>query len=237
MSTSPQLSVVLPCYNESRGIEAILHRFADVGRGQDFELILVDNGSQDNTQEVLARLLPRYPFARSVKVEVNQGYGHGIFTGLSAARGQVLAWSHADLQTDPADVFRAWARYRDAERPERTLVKGRRYGRRLSEKIISLGMQMLSTLVFRTYMEEINAQPKVFARKLLVHLTRPPVDFNFDLYVLVMARRHGWRIESIPVQFPPRQYGHSNWAATWRSKLRTIARSVRYMFQLALARG
>ena len=235
MSDSPKLSVVLPCYNESRGIEAILNRFAEVGRFQNFELILVDNGSKDETQEVLARLLPNFPFARSVQVEVNQGYGHGIFTGLSATRGEVVAWSHADLQTDPADVFRAWEKYRTAERPERTLVKGRRYGRRLSEKIISLGMQILSTLVFRTYMSEINAQPKVFHRELLSHLTQPPVDFNFDLYVLVMARRHGWKIASIPVQFPPRQYGHSNWAATWRSKFRTILRSVRYMFSLALA--
>jgi len=235
MSSAPQLSIVLPCYNESRGIEAILSRFAEVGRGQDFELILVDNGSKDNTQEVLARLLPRFSFARSVKVEVNQGYGHGIFTGLSAARGEVVAWSHADLQTDPADVFRAWAAYRNAQRPERTMVKGRRFGRRLSEKIISLGMQVLSTLVFRTYMDEINAQPKLFHRDLLAHVTSPPVDFNFDLYVLVMAKRHGWQIESIPVQFPPRKYGHSNWAATWRSKIRTILRSVRYMFSLALA--
>jgi glycosyltransferase involved in cell wall biosynthesis len=237
MMNSPQLSVVLPCYNEARGIEAILSRFAEVGRGQDFELILVDNGSQDNTSEVLARVLPRFAFARSVRVEVNQGYGHGIYTGLRAARGQVLAWSHADLQTDPADVFRAWAKYREAGRPERTLVKGRRYGRRLSEKVISLGMQLLSTLVFRTYMHEINAQPKLFHRDLLGHMTRPPIDFNFDLYVLVVAKRHGWRIESIPVRFPPRQYGHSHWAATWRSKIRTIARSVRYMFSLALAGG
>jgi glycosyltransferase involved in cell wall biosynthesis len=231
----PQLSIVLPCYNESRGIEAILNRFAEVGRGQDFELILVDNGSKDDTQATFARLLPRFPFARSVKVEVNQGYGHGIFTGLQSAQGEVVGWSHADLQTDPADVFRAWASYRAAATPERTMIKGRRYGRRLSEKLISLGMQALSTLVFRSYMQEINAQPKVFHRDLLSHLTRPPVDFNFDLYVLVMAKRHGWRIESIPVQFPPRKYGHSNWAATWRSKFRTIARSIRYMFSLALA--
>lgn len=231
----PQLSIVLPCYNESRGIEAILNRFAEVGRGQDFELILVDNGSKDDTQATFARLLPRFPFARSVKVEVNQGYGHGIFTGLQSAQGEVVGWSHADLQTDPADVFRAWASYRSAATPERTMIKGRRYGRRLSEKLISLGMQALSTLVFRSYMQEINAQPKVFHRDLLSHLTRPPVDFNFDLYVLVMAKRHGWRIESIPVQFPPRKYGHSNWAATWRSKFRTIARSIRYMFSLALA--
>ena len=105
MSYSPQLSVVLPCYNEARGIEAILRRFAEVGAGQDFELILVDNGSRDDTRAVMQALLPQFSFARSERVEVNQGYGHGIWTGLQAARGEIVAWSHADLQTDPADVF------------------------------------------------------------------------------------------------------------------------------------
>ena len=107
MHENPQLSIVLPCYNESKGLEVLVKRFDQVGCGVDFELILVDNGSTDNTPHVLPYLLARYPFARSVRVEVNQGYGHGILTGLRAARADVLAWSHADLQTDPADIFRA----------------------------------------------------------------------------------------------------------------------------------
>jgi glycosyltransferase involved in cell wall biosynthesis len=234
MPTPPQLSVVLPCYNEARGIEAILTRFADVSEGRDFELILVDNGSRDNTPEVLRSLLPKYPFARSVRVEVNQGYGHGIYTGLKAARGEVLAWSHADLQTDPADVFRALKEYRNSAQPTRTLVKGRRHGRRFSERVISFGMGTLATLIFRTPLWEINAQPKVFQRSLLDHATNPPIDFNFDVYMLVQAKRHGWNISSITVRFPPRQYGHSNWARTWKSKVRTIWRSLKFMLRLAL---
>ena len=228
------LSVVLPCYNEARGIESILQRFSQVANGHRFELILVDNGSKDHTQSELSRLLPNFPFAKSVKVEVNQGYGHGLFTGLQAARGEYLAWSHADLQTDPADIFRAFDVVRSSSKPEKLVVKGRRYGRRWSEQVVSLGMQAISTIVFQTYLHEINAQPKVFHRGLLAYLTRPPVDFNFDLYVLVQAKRHGWSIESIPVQFPPRKYGVSNWAASWRSRIRTILRSMRYMLALRL---
>jgi glycosyltransferase involved in cell wall biosynthesis len=200
-----------------------------------YELILVDNGSTDDTPGVLASLLPSYPFARSVRVDVNQGYGHGLATGLRAARGQVLAWSHADLQTDPGDVFRALRVYRAAACPERTLVKGHRHGRRASERFISWSMQTISTVLFCTRMREINAQPKLFHRGLLVHLADPPLDFNFDVYVLYQALRHGWRVQSLPVQFPPRPYGQSNWAATWRSKVRTITRSVRYMCRLAAA--
>ena len=233
MTESPQLSVVLPCYNEASGLESLLERFAESGQGVPFELILVDNGSTDATPQLLPALLSRFPFARSVRVDQNQGYGHGILAGLNAAVGQTLAWSHADLQTDPADVFRAWQLYRQSSKPERTLIKGRRQGRSRREKIISLGMQIIASVVLRTRFDEINAQPKLFHRDLLACLTDPPLDLNLDLYALYAARQCGWRIQSIQVSFPPRQHGESSWATSWRSKTRTIARSFRYMIRLA----
>jgi hypothetical protein len=95
-------------------------------------------------------------------------------------------------------------------------------------------MQVVATVLLRTRLSEINAQPKLFSRELLSALTHPPIDFNFDVYVLQQAKRQGWQIRSIPVAFPPRKYGHSNWAATWRSKLRTILRSVKYMLLLGV---
>lgn len=229
MQEVPQLSIVLPCYNESKGLEALVRRFEQMSRGVDFELILVDNGSTDNTPQVLPYLLARYPFARSVRVEVNQGYGHGILTGLRAARADVLAWSHADLQTDPADIFRAWRAYQAAGRPQRTLVKGCRNGRSFQERVVSFGMQTLASVLLRARLHEINAQPKLFHRDLLAALQNPPLDLNLDVYVLYAARHCGWRIVEIPVAFPPRQHGQSSWATSWKSKVRTIARAVRYL--------
>lgn len=233
MTEKPKLSVVLPCYNEAKGLEALVKRFEETGRGVPFELILVDNGSTDDTQQVLKNLLTRFPFARTVHVEVNQGYGHGILTGLKATLAEVVAWSHADLQTDPADVFRAWHVYQKANGPQRTLVKGCRSGRALKEQIISWGMQTVATVLLQTRFEEINAQPKLFHRDLLACLTNPPPDLSFDLYVLYAARQCGWRTLAIPVEFPPRQHGESSWATSWKSKARTIGRSIRYMMQLS----
>lgn len=235
MSPRPQLSIVLPCYNESAGLGALLERFAECCGSVPFELILVDNGSTDRTQEVLPGLLAKYPFSRSVRVEVNQGYGHGILTGLQSATADVLAWSHADLQTDPADVFRAWKQYQESPSPERTLIKGRRYGRALSERIITRGMQCAATVLLRTPLHEINAQPKLFHRDLLGALEQPPRDLSLDLYVLYAAKWNGWRFRSIPVEFPPRPHGVSSWATSWRSKARTIGRALRYMFRLAVS--
>ena len=232
----PILSIVLPCYQEAQSIPEILERFRDSGSGRDFKLILVNNGSTDNTAQVLAERMPRYPFARCVEIQPNQGYGNGIFAGLKAARGTVLAWSHADLQTDPADVFRALDLYCAAHEQERLLVKGRRRGRGLSEWCVSRGMEIAAWLLLRTRLREINAQPKLFHRDLLQRLVSPPKDFNFDTYVLYESRRHGWRFATIDVQFPPRRHGLSHWASNWRSKIRHILGSLRFMFRLGAGR-
>lgn len=233
MPATPRLSIVLPCYNEAPGLESLAARYAEAGRGVSFELILVDNGSTDDTPKVLPGILQEHSFARSVRVEQNQGYGHGILTGLRASQGEVLSWSHADLQTDPVDVFRAWDLYRRSSRPDRTLVKGRRTGRKLTDRFITWGMQSLATVLLRTPMYEINAQPKVFHRSLLSALQEAPKDWSLDLFTLYAAKKCGWRIETIPVSFPPRRHGASSWASNWRSKYRTIARSIRYLMKLA----
>src|SRR3989344_2901291 len=124
---NPLLSVVLPCYNEEKNIFTLLERYSRISRKIPMELVLVDNGSTDETEAVLKKYLPKYRFARSVKVKKNVGYGFGIFTGLKAARGEFLAYSHADMQCDPEDVLRGWSLL---SRKKSVFVKGSRKGRK-----------------------------------------------------------------------------------------------------------
>ena len=62
----------------------------------------------DQTSILISDLLLKYPFARSIRVEINQGYGYGILQGLKEAKGTVIGWTHADMQTDPLDALRAF---------------------------------------------------------------------------------------------------------------------------------
>ena len=84
-----KLSIVVPCYNEEQNIPLILERFGEVITREDIEVILVDNGSTDDSALVLAELLPKYPFAKTSRVEVNQGYGYGILHGLKDRKSVV----------------------------------------------------------------------------------------------------------------------------------------------------
>ncbi len=92
-----KFSLVIPCYNEAANLPLLLDRCKELTRHGDVEVILVDNGSTDNSPEVLLGLLPRYPGCRSVRAEENEGYGFGVLTGLRAAHGEILGWTHADM--------------------------------------------------------------------------------------------------------------------------------------------
>ena len=100
-----KFSLIIPCYNEAANLPLLLNRCKRLAQRSDIEIILVDNGSTDNSREILSNLLPLYSNFRSVHVEQNKGYGFGILTGLRAAKGAILGWTHADMQTDPQDVL------------------------------------------------------------------------------------------------------------------------------------
>lgn len=198
----------------------------------DVELVLVDNGSTDESPQVLAELLPTYPFARSVRVEKNQGYGFGILSGLRVAQGHFIGWTHADMQTDPADAIRALELLLNEKHPEQTFFKGRRYGRPLGDVIFTVGMSIFETIVLRARLWDINAQPTIFSQQFFASWKNPPHDFSLDLYAYYQARKAGLRIERLPVFFGKRLHGVSHWNINWRAKIKFIKRTLAFTFEL-----
>ena len=174
-----------------------------------------------------------FSFMRPLRVDVNEGYGHGMAEGLRAARGRTVATSHADLQCDPVDVFRGYQRWVELERdPGRgpVMVKGVRSGRPLPARVVSRLFDAASLLILQRWLYETNAQPKVFSANLLAdRLSDAPKDFCFDLYLVLQALSAGYGLETIHVRFPPRPYGESHWAASFSGRWRTFARFLRYM--------
>jgi polyisoprenyl-phosphate glycosyltransferase len=227
-----KFSVVIPCYNEAKNIPLILEKFAAVIDRPDFEVVLVNNGSTDESAGVLERLLPRYPFARTVNVDVNRGYGFGILTGLRAAAGEWIGWTHADLQTDPADVVKAAKMIERAADPQRVFVKGNRRGRSLFDNFFTVGMAIFESLFLGQWLWDINAQPTLFPRSFFAAWTNPPHDFSLDLYAYYQARRQNLRVLRFPVRFPPRIHGTSSWNTGWAAKGKFIKRTLDFSFKL-----
>ena len=76
-------SIVIPCFNEEGTIKLILERTKDPFIENNIELILVNNGSTDNSKEILSKIIINYPHAKYIDLEKNLGYGGGILKGLS----------------------------------------------------------------------------------------------------------------------------------------------------------
>lgn len=227
-----KLSIIIPCYNEEDNIPLLLKRFDEVIDTNDIEVILVNNGSSDNSADVLNRLLPHYRFARTVFVPVNQGYGYGILQGLMAATGDFIGWTHADMQTDPEDVIRALNII--SESGDRAIyIKGNRKGRPLFDQFFTWGMGIFESFYFKTSMTDINAQPNIFPREFFENWEHPPYDFSLDLFAVYTAKKKGLRIVRFPVLFPERIHGESKWNNEGlKSKWKFIKRTVQYSIEL-----
>lgn len=221
-----KLSIVVPCYDEAENIPLILKRFAEVISRDDVEVLLVDNGSRDNSAEVLRELLPKYPFAKSICVKENQGYGYGIVQGLKACEGEFIGWTHADMQTDPADLLKALDIIEKNNDSEKIFVKGNRKGRPAFDQFFTSGMSVFETLYMGVKLYDVNAQPNVFSKKFFETWENPPKDFALDLYALYMAQKAGLQIERFEVVFPERIHGESHWnnglSAKWKFIKRTM---------------
>jgi glycosyltransferase involved in cell wall biosynthesis len=230
----PKLSIIVPCYNEAKNIPIILEKFSSALEGYSAELILVNNGSTDESGEVIRYQLqnPLYGFARVVNISKNTGYGHGIISGLGAAKGDVLSWTHADLQTDPEDVVRAYKKFCKIAGNQNIFIKGRRVKRRFGDNAFTFGMSVIASFVLGKILYDINAQPKLFSRSFFEMMQSPPVDFSLDLYALYLAKKSGYKIHTIPVSFGERMHGESKWAFSFKSRYKTTLRTIRYIFAL-----
>lgn len=230
-----KLSIVVPCYNEEQNIPLILERFNSVINRDDIEVILVNNGSKDNSQNVIDELLPKYKFARTTLVEINQGYGYGILQGLKVTNGEYIGWTHADMQTDPKDVIKALDIIEKEGNSKDLFIKGDRKNRPLFDQFFTSGMSMFESIYLGKSLYDINAQPNIFHKSFYEGWVNPPYDFSLDLYVLYLARKNNLNIKRFDVIFPERIHGESSWNNGFASKWKFIKRTID--FSIKLKRG
>ena len=227
------LSVVIPCYNESLNLPHIVEEFTKcIGDRRDVEVLIVNNGSKDNSKEVLEEILKndKRKIFRVVEVKENKGYGYGILAGLKEAKGDVMGWTHADLQTDPSDVITAYKKYLELN-DSKVFIKGKRKQRKFHAAFFSWGMEVLASFILGSYLDDINAQPKIFSRDFYnKHLSKnAPHDFSLDLYAHYWAKRFG-KIVDFPVFVFERKFGEAKGGGSVRTKIKLITRTFNYVF-------
>jgi glycosyltransferase involved in cell wall biosynthesis len=228
-----KLSLIIPCYNESQNLPLLIDRCKDLfSIEKNLQIIIVDNGSTDNTSEVLDDLILGLSFVQKVTVGLNKGYGNGILSGLEVANGEIFSWSHADMQTDICDVLAGLKIFDNESNMEDLFIKGNRKKRPIADNIFTIGMSAFETILLRKKMWDINAQPTMFHRSFYSKWNNPPNDFSLDLYAYFMAKKFKLRIKRFPVIFEKRAYGVSHWNIDLLSKFQFIKRTLIYSFKL-----
>jgi glycosyltransferase involved in cell wall biosynthesis len=108
MNQAPELSLVIPAYNEQEVIPELLRRVEAALRriGREFEVIVVDDGSSDQTPKMLHEAMSGRPWLRVLRMSRNGGQSAAFDAGFKAARGQIIATIDADLQNDPEEIAR-----------------------------------------------------------------------------------------------------------------------------------
>jgi glycosyltransferase involved in cell wall biosynthesis len=222
-------SLVIPCYNEAKNIPVLLKKIQPLLANKSIQVVMVNNGSLDDSDSVISKLKPKATNFKYVIVPKNKGYGYGIMQGLKAADGDIIGWTHADLQTNPADFLKAITFF---DINQHSFVKGKRFGRSFMDYFLTFGMSVFETMLFKKKMFDINAQPTVFSKQFFKSLSTPPNDFALDLFFYFHAVQQGLTIHRFPVLFGKRFAGTSTWNTGWRARYKFIKRTIEFSLKL-----
>lgn len=230
-----QLSIIIPCYNEQNSINKLVESSYQLVKNRtDIQFIFVNNGSTDKTKDNLYNSISTLEFlnAKVVEVPVNKGYGFGIKCGLEIANSQIVAWTHADLQTDPNDVIIGFDKYKDEIINNNIVVKGERYKRPLFDNIFTSLMSLFCSSILGVKLYDVNAQPKIFKKELINYVIDGPNDFLLDLYFLTNVLKKGHKIKTTPVYFNTRLYGKAKGAGSIIGKFKISYKTILYTYNL-----
>ena len=229
------ISLVLPAYNEAENIEPMVSEAVPAleANAEDWEIIVVDDGSADETGAVTRRISEREPRVRLVQHAVNQGFGSAVLTGFTSAGKDWIFYTDADRQFVLAELERFVPRMESAD-----LIAGYRAPRRdpFLRVFYGKGWSALCTLLFGYTVRDVDCGFKLLRREIVQDLA-PRIESRgatFSIEWLVRAKRAGYRFVELPVSHRPRVAGSQTGA-----NIRVIVRAFRELirFRLQLWRG
>lgn len=204
------LSVVVPVKDEAENVAQLALEILRAV-GTEAEIIFVDDGSQDNTAEVLKALKSEIPSLRAIAHGRNIGQSRAVRTGVRAARGEIVATLDGDGQNDPADIPRLVTALRNAPAAARVgMISGVRQHRKddANKRYASGFANWFRNAMLHDGATDSGCGLKAFRRDAFLSL---PYFDNMHRFLIALMQREGYVVEYLPVEHRPRVHGASKY--------------------------
>lgn len=206
--TRPRISIVIPAYNEEENLPILFEELAKlVASGKtDYEVVLVDDGSTDETYRVATKYREKYSFLRIAHHSRRRGITDALLTGFRIAKGDIFVFFPADLQYSPKDIPKLVHGIEEGC----DIMCGWKVGA-YEKKFVSSIYNYLSRKLFHIPIHDLNSI-KAFKRDVVEKI---PWRKDWHRYMVVMAYENGFEVDEVKVQLYPRRYGKSK-LSPWR---------------------
>lgn len=202
-----EVSVVVPVYNEEKNLPILIQRLAHVleGIGRPYEMIFVDDGSQDRSREILKEMAFHFPTLRLLGLKTNCGLSTALLVGMKEARGDILVTLDSDLQNDPEDIPALLQCLN-----EHDMATGWRQRRkdpwlkRISSRIANAVRNWISGETIKDSACTLRAFKKGCIKEI-------PVFNGMHRFMSTLVKMEGYRVIEVPVTHHPRRFGKSKY--------------------------
>ncbi len=210
--TKPTISLVIPMFNEEANIDHAIAYAVDAlaQHSRDYEIIIIDDASTDESPEIVRRAIAGNPKIRLIRHDFNLKLGASLRTGLAAAQNELILYMDADLPFDP-DVLGRAIRAMNVTRAD--VISGYRFDRTTEgfrRTVYTIIYNWMIRLLFNIYVRDINFSFKLMKREVLQAIQLRSEGSLIDAELIVKARNHGFFIQQIGLDYFPRVLGTSH---------------------------
>ncbi|MBC8549416.1 MAG: glycosyltransferase family 2 protein [Nitrospira sp.] len=224
--TNISLSVFFPCFNEKDNIQTLITTADNYlsGISNDYEIIIVDDGSSDGTYEEAIKLSETVPTLRVVQHEANRGYGAALRTGFDTAQKDFIFFTDGDNQFDISEISKFLPYIADYD-----IVAGFRIKRNdnLIRWLNSRSFQLLVQVLFGLQIKDMNCAFKIFKKHIIKESPLKSTGAMINAELLIRAMKKGASMKEIGVNHYPRQWGSQTGA-----NITVIIRAFKELFSL-----
>lgn len=203
-----KLSIIVPIYNEETTISEVIRMVLAVNlEGIEKEIIIVDDGSQDKSREIISNLQKQHPeISKAYTSLINLGKGAAIRFGLEFATGDIVLIQDADLELDPNEYPKL---LKPILQNQTNIVYGSRFLTKSNKipirtRFANYCLTLLTNLLFGSQLTDMATAYKVFRKEVLSHIRLRSARFEFEPEITAKFLLNNYKILEVPIAYRPR---------------------------------